>query len=134
VERARLDSIFDHLTAYPPDFTPHPKLVRQFEARAKTYREVGEVDWATAEALAIGSLVLEGTDVRLAGEDSRRGTFSQRHATLVDYENESRWTPLNDLPARAAASGKQGATGKFRVYDSLLSEYAAVGFEYGYAV
>jgi 2-oxoglutarate dehydrogenase E1 component len=125
VDRATLDEIFDHLTAYPAGFTPHPKLVKQFETRAKLYHEGGEVEWATAEALAFGSLVLEGTDVRLAGEDSRRGTFSQRHATLIDYENENTWTPLNDLP---------GATAKFRVYDSLLSEYAAVGYEYGYSV
>ena len=124
VERARLDSIFDHLTSYPPDFTPHPKLVRQFETRAKTYHEAGEVDWASAEALAIGSLVLEGTPVRLAGEDSRRGTFSQRHAALIDYENENDWIPLNTL---------EGAPARFWVYDSLLSEYAALGYEYGYA-
>ncbi len=124
VERARLDAIFDHLTAYPADFTPHPKLVRQFENRAKTYHELGEVEWATAEALAIGSLVLEGTPVRLAGEDSRRGTFSQRHAALIDYENENDWIPLNTLV---------GASARFWVYDSLLSEYAALGYEYGYA-
>jgi 2-oxoglutarate decarboxylase len=124
VDRARLDAIFDHVTDYPPDFTPHPKLVRQFEVRSKAYHENGDVDWATAEALAIGSLVLEGTPVRLAGEDSRRGTFSQRHAALIDYENENDWIPLNTLP---------GATARFWVYDSLLSEYAAVGFEYGYA-
>jgi 2-oxoglutarate dehydrogenase E1 component len=125
VDRVVLDTIFDHLTAYPEGFTPHPKLVKQFESRSKLYHEGGEVEWATAEALAFGSLVLEGTDIRLAGEDSRRGTFSQRHGTLVDFENEQRWTPLNDLP---------GAAAKFRVYDSLLSEYAAVGFEYGYSV
>src|SRR6185295_15873693 len=124
VDRSRLDAIFDHLTEYPSDFTPHPKLVRQFETRSKTYHDLGEVEWATAESLAIGSLVLEGTPVRLAGEDSRRGTFSQRHAALIDYENENDWVPLNTL---------EGATAKFWVYDSLLSEYAAVGFEYGYA-
>ena len=124
VDRALLDKIFDHLTDYPPDFTPHPKLVRLFETRAKTYRDNGDVDWATGEALAIGSLVLEGTPVRLAGEDSRRGTFSQRHAALIDYENENDWIPLNTLG---------DAQGRFWVYDSLLSEYAAVGYEYGYA-
>ncbi len=110
---------------YPADFTAHPKLVRQFDARAKLYHEEGEVEWATAEALAFGSLLLEGTDVRLAGEDTRRGTFSQRHAGLVDYDNGKTWMPLADLP------GKQA---QFWVYDSLLSEYAAVGFEYGYSV
>ncbi|MFM7684817.1 MAG: multifunctional oxoglutarate decarboxylase/oxoglutarate dehydrogenase thiamine pyrophosphate-binding subunit/dihydrolipoyllysine-residue succinyltransferase subunit, partial [Actinomycetota bacterium] len=124
VDRALLDRVFDHLTAYPEGFTPHPKLVRQFETRAKTYHEAGEVEWATAEALAIGSLVAEGTPVRLAGEDSRRGTFSQRHAALVDYEDEKVWIPLATLP------GKQA---NFWVYDSLLSEYATLGYEYGYA-
>ncbi len=124
VDQAQLDSIFDHLTNYPDDFTPHPKLVRQFETRAKMYHEAGELEWATAESLAIGSLVAEGTPVRLAGEDSRRGTFSQRHAALVDYENERVWIPNTTLPQRTAP---------FWVYDSLLSEYAALGFEYGYA-
>ena len=124
VDQARLDEMFDHLTAYPDTFTPHPKLVRQFETRAKLYHEVGEVEWATAETLAIGSLVTEGTPVRLAGQDSRRGTFSQRHSALIDYENEHAWIPVNSLPGRTAP---------FWVYDSLLSEYAALGFEYGYA-
>jgi multifunctional 2-oxoglutarate metabolism enzyme len=127
VDRAVLDRIFAGLTAYPDGFTPHPKLLRQFEARAKLYETTGEVDWATAEAMAFGSLVLEGKDVRLAGEDSRRGTFSQRHAALVDYENGRRFFPVGSL----APKGEQG---RFWVYDSLLSEYAAMGFEYGYAV
>jgi len=124
VDRALLDGIFDHLTAYPEGFTPHPKLIRQFEARAKLYHDSNLVDWATGEALAVGSLVTEGTAVRFTGEDTRRGTFSQRHAALIDYNNEVNWIPLGDLP---------GATGKFWIYDSLLSEYAAVGYEYGYA-
>jgi multifunctional 2-oxoglutarate metabolism enzyme len=123
VDRAVLDQIFATLTDYPESFTVHPKLARQFEARSKLYTE-GEVDWATAEALAFGSLLLEGHNVRLAGEDSRRGTFSQRHAALIDYETGRPWIPLEHL---------DGAEGKFWVYDSLLSEYAAVGFEYGYA-
>jgi 2-oxoglutarate dehydrogenase E1 component len=125
VPREVLDGIFDHLTAYPDGFHVHPKLARQFEGRAASYREQGDVDWATAELLAFGSLLSEGVPVRLAGEDSRRGTFSQRHAVLVDYENEDLWVPLNTMPAKKA---------NFWVYDSLLSEYAAVGFEYGYAL
>jgi 2-oxoglutarate dehydrogenase E1 component len=124
VDRATLDRIFTHLTDYPAGFAPHPKLVKQFEVRAQQYAKDADVDWATGEAMAIGSLVLEGTPVRLVGEDTRRGTFSQRHSTLVDYNNESRWVPLNTL---------DGAGARFWVYDSLLSEYAAVGFEYGYA-
>ena len=124
VDRSMLDSIFQHFTSYPEHFTPHPKLVRQFETRSKMYHDAGELEWATAELLALGSLVSEGTPVRLAGEDSRRGTFSQRHSALVDYENESVWIPISTLPSRTAP---------FWVYDSLLSEYAALGFEYGYA-
>ena len=123
VERATLDRIFSTLTAYPETFTPHPKLAKQFEARSKMFAD-GEVDWATAEALAYGSLVLEGHSVRLAGEDSRRGTFSHRHAALIDYETGETWIPLDELSTESA---------RFWVYDSLLSEYAALGFEYGYA-
>jgi 2-oxoglutarate dehydrogenase E1 component len=123
VERSRLDLIFNQLTNYPADFTVHPKLAKQFEQRARMYHEQGEVEWATGEALAFGSLVLEGVPVRLSGEDSRRGTFSQRHSALIDYTDERVWIPLQELP---------GAE-KFWVYDSLLSEYAALGFEYGYA-
>ena len=124
VGRDVLDPIFDRLTEYPEGFTVHPKLGKQFEQRTQLYRESGEVDWATGEALAIGSLLREGHAVRLAGEDSRRGTFSQRHAALVDYETGESWVPLSAMPEGRAP---------FWVYDSLLSEYAALGYEYGYA-
>jgi 2-oxoglutarate dehydrogenase E1 component len=124
VDRAVIDRIFHHLTAYPEGFTPHPKLAKQFEGRRHQYETDNDIDWATAEALAIGSLVLEGYPVRLAGEDSRRGTFSQRHASLVDFETGEPWVPLNEL---------EGTQARFWVYDSLLSEYAALGYEYGYS-
>ncbi|MEZ5247725.1 MAG: multifunctional oxoglutarate decarboxylase/oxoglutarate dehydrogenase thiamine pyrophosphate-binding subunit/dihydrolipoyllysine-residue succinyltransferase subunit [Ilumatobacteraceae bacterium] len=124
VERPTLDAIFGQLTSYPDGFTVHPKLGRQFATRAKQYAETGMVDWATAEAFAFGSLLIEGHPVRLAGEDCRRGTFSHRHAALVDYENEQLFIPLQHLPGKEA---------EFWVYDSLLSEYAALGYEYGYA-
>jgi multifunctional 2-oxoglutarate metabolism enzyme len=124
VDRNVLDHIFRHLTDYPPNFTPHPKLAKQFEGRSKQYDTDGDVDWATAEALAFGSLLMEGHAVRLAGEDSRRGTFSQRHAALVDFETGEPWIPLQSL---------DDAQGPFWVYDSLLSEYAALGYEYGYS-
>jgi 2-oxoglutarate dehydrogenase E1 component len=124
VEGATLERIFNQLTAYPEGFVPHPKLARQFEARTKQFASDRDVDWATAEALAFGSLLLEGRPVRLAGEDSRRGTFSQRHAAIVDFDTGEPWIPLNDL---------DGAEANFWVYDSLLSEYAALGYEYGYA-
>ena len=87
--------------------------------------EGGEVDWALGEALAFGSLLLEGIPMRLAGQDTRRGTFSQRHSVLVDYETGHEWLPLAHL-------GEEQA--KYWIYDSLLSEYAALGFEYGYSV
>jgi len=123
VERAVLDRVVDQLSAYPDGFTVHPKLIKQFEQRDAVYRDEESVDWATAEALAVGSLVLEGHPVRLAGQDSRRGTFSQRHAALTDYETGEVWVPLNELAPDT----------RFWVYDSLLSEYAALGYEYGYA-
>jgi 2-oxoglutarate dehydrogenase E1 component len=122
VDRAVLDRVFAKLTDYPDGFTIHPKLAKQFEQRAELYRQ-GELDWATAEALAFGSLVIEGHPVRLAGQDSRRGTFSQRHAALIDFETGEPWIPLDHLDAEAHVW----------VFDSLLSEYAALGFEYGYA-
>jgi multifunctional 2-oxoglutarate metabolism enzyme len=125
VTRDRLDHVFAGLTTYPDGFTVHPKLNKQFEQRAKLYHEGGQVEWSTAELLAFGALAMEGFDVRLAGEDSRRGTFSQRHATVTDYETGVRWTPLKHL---------DGAPGHVHIYDSLLSEYAALGYEYGYSV
>ena len=102
--RATLDAIFDHLTAYPDGFTPHPKLVRQFETRAKLYHEAGEVEWATAEALAHRLAGARGHAVRLAGEDSRRGTFSQRHAALDRLrEREARGCRIATLPGKQAS-------------------------------
>ncbi|HET6773086.1 MAG TPA: multifunctional oxoglutarate decarboxylase/oxoglutarate dehydrogenase thiamine pyrophosphate-binding subunit/dihydrolipoyllysine-residue succinyltransferase subunit, partial [Acidimicrobiales bacterium] len=125
VDRAVLDRVYDALGGWPEDFNIHPKLAKQFEARDKMVRSDGEVDWATAEALAFGSLLLEGTDIRLSGQDTRRGTFSQRHSVLVDHTSGREWAPLAHLGAEQA---------KFWIYDSLLSEYAALGFEYGYSV
>ncbi|MGO1318589.1 MAG: multifunctional oxoglutarate decarboxylase/oxoglutarate dehydrogenase thiamine pyrophosphate-binding subunit/dihydrolipoyllysine-residue succinyltransferase subunit, partial [Cellulomonadaceae bacterium] len=110
---------------HPPEgFTVHPKLGKLLEKRAHMARE-GGIDWGFGELLAFGSLLLEGTPVRLAGQDSRRGTFVQRHAVLHDRETGAEWTPLLYL------SGDQA---KFWIYDSSLSEYAAMAFEYGYSV
>jgi 2-oxoglutarate decarboxylase len=108
----------------PDGFSPHPRVKPVLERRAKMSTE-GEVDWAFAELLAFGSLVLEGRLLRLSGQDSRRGTFVQRHAVLIDRRTGAEYTPLQNL------SDDQG---RFLVYDSALSEYAALGFEYGYAV
>jgi 2-oxoglutarate decarboxylase len=110
--------------AVPEGFTVHPKLMPQLERRTKSISE-GGIDWATGEALALGSLLADGQTIRLSGQDSRRGTFGQRHCVLIDHENGNEWTPL------ASISPDQG---RFLVYDSLLSEFAAMGFEYGYSV
>ena len=122
----------------PEGFTVHPKLERQFAQRDELVAG-GHVDWALAEALAIGSLMYEGVNVRLTGQDTRRGTFSHRHAVLVDYANGEEYVPLahiRDGLHRIGADQLEpaGEMGNFTVRDSLLSEYAAVGFEYGYSV
>ncbi|HYP22018.1 MAG TPA: multifunctional oxoglutarate decarboxylase/oxoglutarate dehydrogenase thiamine pyrophosphate-binding subunit/dihydrolipoyllysine-residue succinyltransferase subunit [Actinomycetota bacterium] len=124
VNRERLDLIHRVLTSFPQGFEPHPKLKKMLEKRASMLND-DAIDWASGESLAFGSLLMEGIDVRIAGQDTRRGTFSQRHAVLVDYRTGEEYTPLNDL-------GDTGA--RLRIYDSLLSEYAAMGFEYGYSV
>ncbi|HEY0216437.1 MAG TPA: multifunctional oxoglutarate decarboxylase/oxoglutarate dehydrogenase thiamine pyrophosphate-binding subunit/dihydrolipoyllysine-residue succinyltransferase subunit [Cellulomonas sp.] len=108
----------------PEGFTVHPKLAQLLARREQMSRE-GSIDWGFGELLAFGSLLIEGTPVRLAGQDSRRGTFVQRHAVLHDRETGAEWTPLLYLSADQA---------KFWAYDSSLSEYAALGFEYGYSV
>jgi 2-oxoglutarate decarboxylase len=122
----------------PDGFTIHPKLERQFVQRDELVAS-GQVDWALAEALAIGSLMYEGVNVRLTGQDTRRGTFSHRHSVLVDYSNGEEYVPLahiRDGLHRIGANAlvPPGEMGNFTVRDSLLSEYAAVGFEYGYSV
>jgi 2-oxoglutarate decarboxylase len=124
ITREVLKTIGDAHVSFPPDFTPHPKLQKMLERRAAMTSE-GGIDWAMGELLAFGSLLMEGVPVRLAGQDSRRGTFVQRHSVLIDRETAAEYTPLAHLTDDQA---------KFFVYDSLLSEYAALGFEYGYSV
>ncbi|MTV25076.1 multifunctional oxoglutarate decarboxylase/oxoglutarate dehydrogenase thiamine pyrophosphate-binding subunit/dihydrolipoyllysine-residue succinyltransferase subunit [Nitriliruptoraceae bacterium ZYF776] len=124
VERDRLDRIATVQFDVPEGFTRHPKLDRIFKKARERY-ESGSIDWALGETLAFGSLLLEGYNVRLAGQDSRRGTFSQRHAVQVDFKTGHEHLPLANLAEDQ---------GKWFIYDSPLSEYAAVGFEYGYSV
>jgi 2-oxoglutarate decarboxylase len=124
IDQKLVDQIYEALTTTPDGFTLHPKLARQFEHREEMYRS-GEIDWALGEAFAYGSLLAEGTSIRLSGQDSRRGTFSHRHSTLVDYDTSAEHTPL-------AALCPEGTN--LWIYDSLLSEYAALGFEYGYSI
>ena len=102
----------------------HPKVLPQLQRRAESIRN-GPIDWATAELLAFGSLLMEGRPVRLVGQDSRRGTFSQRFAAVIDRVNNRAYVPLKHLTPDQ---------GRFHVFDSRLSEYAAMGFEYGYSV
>jgi multifunctional 2-oxoglutarate metabolism enzyme len=116
--------IGDTFVNKPDSFTVHNKLQQLLDKRLDMSRN-GSIDWGFAELLAFGTLLLEKTNVRLAGQDSRRGTFVQRHAVLHDRANGQEWIPLTNL------SDDQG---KFWVYDSLLSEYAAMAFEYGYSV
>ncbi|WP_406261947.1 multifunctional oxoglutarate decarboxylase/oxoglutarate dehydrogenase thiamine pyrophosphate-binding subunit/dihydrolipoyllysine-residue succinyltransferase subunit [Actinacidiphila glaucinigra] len=111
-------------TAQPPDFTVHPRVLPQLRRRT-AMPDAGTIDWATAETLAIGSLLMEGVPVRLSGQDSRRGTFGQRHAVLTDRRTGAEHTPLNALGPGAAG---------FSPYDSMLSEMAALAFEYGYSL
>jgi 2-oxoglutarate dehydrogenase E1 component len=108
----------------PDGFEVHHRLLPQMERRAAMISD-GTIDWAMGELIAFGSLLIEGRPVRLAGQDSRRGTFTQRHAVLVDRKTGAEYTPLAHLAPDQ---------GPFYVYDSLLSEYAAMGFEYGYSL
>jgi 2-oxoglutarate dehydrogenase E1 component len=124
ISRQVVELIGDAHSNLPPGFTVHPKLQQLLQKRVEMSRE-GGIDWGFGELLAFGSLILEGKPVRLAGQDSRRGTFVQRHAVFHDRINGQEWLPLRNLAQDQA---------KFYVYDSLLSEYAAMGFEYGYSV
>lgn len=135
----QLQLVVEAFSNYPTGFTPHPKIARMLEARAKLWAE-GQVDWALGELLAYGTLLLEGHDVRLCGQDTRRGTFGHRNAVYVDYLTGAEHVPLAELSTSVA--GKQKAepssavepVGRFFLYDSLLSEYAALGFDYGYSL
>ncbi len=113
------------LTRVPADFNVNPKILRQLEAKRQAIEGGEGIDWATGEALAFGTLLLEGHRVRLSGEDVQRGTFSQRHAVLVDQQTQAEYVPLNNIRA--------GQT-RFEAFNSLLSEFGVLGFEYGYSL
>ncbi len=112
------------LLRVPEHFTVHPKLKGQLERRLETIEQAG-IDWGQAEALAFGSLLVEGIPIRLTGQDTERGTFSHRHAVLHDVQTGETYTPLQNLEEQSAS---------FEIYNSPLSEYACLGFEYGYSV
>ena len=125
VPEATLKQIGAALSQVPPGFDLNSKIARQLEAK-RTMIDTGQgIDWATGEALAFGSLLVEGTRVRLSGEDCQRGTFSQRHAYLIDQTNQFEYVPLNNIRPDQA---------KIEIYNSLLSEAGVLGFEYGYSL
>ncbi len=123
VLKETLLAVGEKLTAIPENFNLHKTLKRQMDAKRKMFETGADIDWATAEALAFGTLLNEGYPVRLSGQDSGRGTFSQRHARLVDQQTEESFYPLANIASKQA---------KFQVIDSALSEFAVLGFEYGY--
>ncbi len=121
----RLKEVGFALAKVPEAINVNSKIVRQLEAKRKMMETGANIDWATGEALAFGTLLKEGFGVRLSGQDSGRGTFSQRHSVLVDQDNETRYVPLNNIGAEKA---------QYEVIDSNLSEFAILGFEYGYTL
>lgn len=125
VRRDLLEYIARRLSAIPEDFTPNPKVEKLLQARTEAVLNNGPIDWGLAELLAYGTLVCEGTAVRLSGQDSERGTFSHRHAVLIDYDTGARHIPLSQLREGQAS---------FSIYNSPLSEFAVMGFEFGYSL
>jgi 2-oxoglutarate dehydrogenase E1 component len=121
---ARIEEISNSLTTYPQQFHIHPKIKKLLEQRREMGRGQRVFDYGMAEALAFGSLLLQGTPVRLSGQDSQRGTFNQRHSVLVDIQNEQLYFPLANLAPDQA---------RFEIYNSMLSEAGVLGFEYGYS-
>ncbi len=124
IEVQRIGQIAQRLCAYPADFNIHPKMKRLLDQRAEMGQGRKNLDYAMAEACALASLVLDGTPVRLSGQDTRRGTFNQRHSVLIDVKTEQQYVPLANLGPDQA---------RFEVYNSILSEAAVLGFEYGYS-
>ncbi len=125
VELQELRDIGAKITAVPQGFHVHRTIQRFLDTRKKAIEDGGPIDWATGEALAFCALLLEGHPVRLSGQDSERGTFSQRHSVLIDQETEDRHTPFNHL---------DGTQARYEVVNSMLSEEAVLGFEYGYSL
>lgn len=125
VPRETLEELAASLARVPDGFSPHPRVAALLERRREMVAKGEGLDWGTAESLAFATLLREGTPVRLSGQDVRRGTFSQRHGVLFDMATEATYAPLSAVAAQGAA---------FSAYDSMLSEYAVLGFEYGYSL
>jgi 2-oxoglutarate dehydrogenase E1 component len=125
VTETEFETIFQALMRWPEHFKPLKKVEKIIQEKIKLYNEQQKIDWATGELMAYGSLMLQGKDVRMSGQDVRRGTFSHRHAVLRDEITDEAYSRLDSI---------EGAEGTFRIYNSLLSEYGVLGFEYGYAM
>ncbi len=125
IKEAELKKLFDGLMKWPAEFKPLRKVEKLIQDKVKLYQDEQKIDWATAELLAYSSLLTEGKDVRMSGQDVKRGTFSHRHAVLYDESTSQEYNRLNHFTETQAP---------FRIYNSLLSEYAVLGFEYGYAL
>ncbi len=142
IEKSTFDNLGNIITTVPNNFSAHKTVLRMLRNKKETLLKGKGIDWATAEALAFGSLVSEGFSVRLSGQDSKRGTFSQRHSALVDQETEERFYPLYNVSPNNSEFGIHKVGGKrqlnqktsFEVIDSMLSEYAVLGYEYGYSL
>jgi len=125
INEATFKKLFNSLMSWPQDFTPLKKIEKILHDKIKLFQSENKVDWATGELMAYASLLLEGKDVRMSGQDVQRGTFSHRHAVLRDENTDKAYNRLSNI---------EGATGQLRIYNSLLSEYAVLGFEYGYGL
>lgn len=125
ISKSRITSLINHLTSYPKDFGINAKIAKQLEQKAALVKEGTSLDWSLGESLAFASLLEEGYGIRISGQDAKRGTFSHRHSVLRDSKDENEYVPLNNL----------GTTQEtYEVYDSVLSEYTVLGFEYGYSL
>lgn len=125
ISESDFQKVFESLMKWPDDFKPLKKVEKIIQDKIKLFNEEGKIDWATGELMGYGSLLLQGNDVRMSGQDVCRGTFSHRHAVLRDENTDKAYSRLSNIP---------DAKGAFRIYNSLLSEYAVLGFEYGYAL
>jgi 2-oxoglutarate dehydrogenase E1 component len=125
VTEEQFNIVFNALMTWPEGFKPLRKVEKLLQDKVKLFTEENRIDWATAELLAYGTLLLDGKDVRMSGQDVKRGTFSHRHAVIRDENTDEDYNRLSRIP---------GASGQFRIYNSLLSEYAVLGFEYGYSL
>jgi len=125
ISEADFQKVFTAMMAIPEGFKPLRKVEKLIQDKVKLFEEEGKLDWATGELMAYGSILLDGKDVRFSGQDVRRGTFSHRHAVLRDEQTDEAYNRLSKIP---------GAEGKFRIFNSFLSEFGVLGFEYGYSI